>query len=349
MHDWREIILRPSDKLRQAIDLLESEALRIVMVSDENGCLLGTITDGDVRRAMINHFGMEASLESVMFKEPTVASLDDDREKILALMKSKDLMQIPILDGTGKIVGLETIQHILKKERLDNPVFLMAGGFGTRLRPLTNDLPKPLIYVGDRPILERILDQFIETGFHDFYISTHYKAEMVREHFGDGAEWGITIQYVHENEPLGTAGALGLLPNDISSLPIIMMNGDILTKVNFRQVLDFHNQEKGVATMCVREYDFQVPYGVIESESTRVKKITEKPVHKFFVNAGIYILENSLARAITGNNYLDMPNLLEREINKGNHVNMFPVHEYWMDIGRVDDLEVARSDLLNGI
>jgi len=347
MYNWKSIILKSNDTLEKAISLLESEALRIVLVSDDEGRLLGTVTDGDVRRALIHHHAMSDLLKDVMFKEPTVAFINDDKEVILAMMKCEDLLQIPIIDQDRKIVGLETIQHLLTQDRLDNPIFLMAGGFGTRLQPLTNNIPKPLLTVGTRPILETILNQFIEMGFHNFYISTHYKAEMVRNHFGTGNKWGVNIQYIHEEQPLGTAGALGLLPENVSSLPMIVMNGDILTKVNFEQLLFFHERSGGMATMCVRDYDFQVPYGVVQSEKHRIKSIVEKPVHKFFVNAGIYVLEQQLVRNIEFNSYTDMPDLLENEIKKDTLVNMFPIHEYWMDIGRMDDLEVARSDMVN--
>jgi len=345
MFDWKKIILKPNDTLQMAIQILDREALRIVMVADEKGRLLGTITDGDIRRALIQHSGMDALLSNVMFMNPTTASFEDDRESILAMMKSKDLLQVPILDKERMIVGLETLQHLLESKRLDNLVFLMAGGFGKRLRPLTDDIPKPLLKVGTRPILEIILRQLIEAGFHNFYISTHYKAEMVRQHFGDGSKWGIGIEYVNEDEPLGTAGALGLLPKDLTELPLLVMNGDLLTKVNFEQLLAFHREKRGIATMCVREYDFQVPYGVIETDEHRIVSIVEKPLHTFFVNAGIYVLEPQLVRSVSKNAFLDMPHLLEKKIQDGEHINSFPVHEYWLDIGRKEEYERANRDI----
>lgn len=347
MYNWKAVILKPEDTIENAISILETEALRVVLVADERRRLLGTVTDGDIRRALISHNPMSDRLDLIMNTDPIAASVNDDKESMLSLMKSESILQLPIVDHNKEIVGLETIQHLLTQSKLDNPVFLMAGGFGTRLRPLTNNTPKPLINVGNRPILETILNQFIEFGFHNFYISTHYKAEMIRQHFGYGDQWDVNIQYVHEDEPLGTAGALGLLPDNMPELPMIMMNGDILTKVNYKQLMDFHGASKGVATMCVREYDFQVPYGVVKSDKHRVINIVEKPVHKFFVNAGIYVLEPDLIRSIQSNVYLDMPSLLEQEIEKDKLVNMFPIHEYWMDIGRIDDLEMARSDILN--
>lgn len=345
MFDWKKILLKPSSTLTEAIQVLDKEALRIVLVVDEEGRLLGTVTDGDVRRALIRHFDMETLLSDVMFRDPTTASVEDDRKAIMEKMKAEDLLQVPILDSLGRVVGLETLQRLLTRGRRDNPVFLMAGGFGKRLRPLTDDIPKPLLRVGNKPILESILMQFVESGFYEFYVSTHYKAEMVREYFGDGSKWGVSINYIHEEKPLGTAGALGLLPKGIPDMPLIMMNGDLLTKINFDPLIDFHIEQGGCATMCVREYDFQVPYGVIETDGLQVSSIVEKPIHRFFVNAGIYVLEPELVRGVAGNIYLDMPNLLEEQIQKNRQVNMFPIHEYWLDIGRMEEFERAQGDV----
>ena len=223
----------------------------------------------------------------------------------------------------------------------------MAGGFGKRQHPLTESIPKPLLKVGTKPILETILKQFIECGFHLFYISTHYKAEMIRHHFGNGDKWGVTIHYIYEDTPLGTAGALGLLPKDLPDLPMLMMNSDVLTAVNYGHLLKFHQEQSGVASVCVREYDFQVPFGVIEREGYRIKNIIEKPIHKFYVNAGIYVLDPVLVKKVDGKGYLDMPTLLEKSIESGDQVNMFPVHEYWLDIGRMKEYEQAQTEIYN--
>jgi len=344
MHDWHQAIIKFTDTILTAVEVLNSESLRIVMVVDENDRLVGTVTDGDIRRGLIKHLSMDTIITEIMFKEPTVALVEDSKKTILDKMKKLDLLQIPIVDNNRKIVGLETIQHLLEKKRYDNPVFLMAGGFGKRLQPLTDNIPKPLLKIGNKPILENILEQFIAAGFHNFYISTHYKAEMVREHFGDGGDWNVTIEYVHEDKPLGTAGSLGLLSKKISRLPILMMNGDLLTKIDFEQLLNFHLEEKGDATMCVREYDFQVPYGVIKADGYRIISIEEKPINKFFINAGVYVLSPSILDMVNGVNYLDMPKLLDKKIESNGQVNMFPVHEYWLDIGQIDQFNKAQQD-----
>jgi NDP-sugar pyrophosphorylase family protein len=220
----------------------------------------------------------------------------------------------------------------------------MAGGFGTRLHPLTKNTPKPLLKVGVKPILETIIEQFINYGFHNFYISTHFKSEQIRDYFKNGELHNISIKYLHEDTPLGTAGSLGLLPNNLPDLPMIVMNGDLLTKVDFQHLLDFHGNHNCEATMCVREYDFQVPYGVVEIDNYKIKKIKEKPVHKFFVNAGIYVLSRNLINKVDGKSYLDMTDFLEKELSSDG-VCPFLIHEYWLDIGRIDEYEKANREV----
>ncbi len=344
MHNWKNIILKENNTMQDAIEVLDRESLRIVIVVDNENRIIGTITDGDIRRGLLEHLSMDAMLSEFMFIKPTVAFVGSSKGEILEKMKRLDLLQIPIIDENKRVVGLETLHNIIKNNRHDNPVVLMAGGFGKRLKPLTDSTPKPLIKVGDRPILQSILEQFIDAGFCNFYISIYYKSEMIREFFGDGTDWNVSIKYIHESAPLGTAGCLGLLSDERSDLPILMMNGDLLTKVNFEELLDFHSQNGGDATMCVREYDFQVPYGVVTAKGHRITSIEEKPKHTFFVNAGVYVLNPSMLTEIDGLSYLDMPDLIENKINNSGQINMFPVHEYWLDIGSIDQLNQAKQD-----
>ena len=346
MNDWQKIILSKTDTMKTAVKALEEQSLRIVMIVDSNRRLIGTVTDGDIRRALIQHVSMDAQLDEFMFKKPTVATLFDDKETILAKMKERNLLQIPIVDDNGVVHGLKTLQNLINKSKNKTPVFIMAGGFGKRLRPLTESVPKPMLKVGKKPILEEILERFIKAGFYNFYISIHYKAEVVREHFGNGDDWNVSIQYIHEKEPLGTAGALGLLSDNLPEQPIIVMNGDLLTKIDFEHLLNYHSEQGGSATMCVREYDFQVPYGVITEKENKVLSIVEKPIHRFLINAGIYVLNTSIIRRINTGSYLDMPQMLEDEIGQGSQVNLFPIYESWLDIGRPEDYLKAKKDLL---
>ena len=223
----------------------------------------------------------------------------------------------------------------------------MAGGFGTRLHPLTEETPKPLLDVGSRPILETIIVRLAKAGFYNFYISTHYKAEKIKEYFSDGSAWGIKIEYVDEEKPLGTAGSIGLLPKNLPKLPIVMMNGDVLTEVNFEHLLTFHQQQKGIATMCIREYDVQIPFGVVTAEELQATSIVEKPIQKFFVNAGIYVLEPELVNKVNTDTPIDMPNLLENQIGQGEKISVFPIYEYWLDVGQIEEYEKANREFID--
>ena len=344
MTDWKSLLIYPEDTLNDAIRLLNKTGKRILLVVNDDNVLQGIVTDGDIRRALIRKLPMDSKIKALMNNNPIKALIPYSREKVLNAISSKNLLHMPIVNNDGVLCGLETLQELIEKPSYNNPVFLMAGGFGSRLHPLTKETPKPLLHVGNKPLLETILKQFIDAGFHNFFISIYYKSEMIKKYFGDGSAWGVSIQYVHEEKPLGTAGALGLLPDNLPDLPLIMMNGDLLTKVDFEHLLHFHNQNSGVATMCVRQYDFRIPYGVVEINDYRVVDIKEKPVHKYFVNAGIYVLERNLIKKIDGKSRLDMPDFLYKEVRK-KHTNAFPIHEYSLDIGHIHEHERATHDV----
>jgi len=344
MKNWKKILLKPDDSLEKAIKTIHKGGARCALVVEENLTLLGIITDGDIRRALIKHLNMNIEVSKIMNNDPVTASKEDPKELIISLMQRRDLLGIPVLHK-NVVVDFVTIQNLITKKIKKNPVFLMAGGFGKRLYPLTKEKPKPLLNVGNRPILETILLQFIENGFDNFYISTHFKAEMIQAHFGNGSRWGVDIKYVHESEPLGTAGFLGSLELE-SDLPIIVMNGDLLTKVNLEELIEYHNSNSCDASICVKEYDYKVPYGVVEIDNLKVKTIEEKPMHKFFINAGIYVLNPKILTMIEPNRFTDMPDLLQKVINKGGCVSSFPIHEYWLDIGHIKEYELAHNDYL---
>ncbi|KMZ44021.1 MULTISPECIES: nucleotidyltransferase family protein [Bacillales] len=343
MMDWRELLVSPQTPILHTLEIIDKSARQIALVADENDRLLGTVTDGDIRRGLLKGRALQDPISLIMNSFPTVASPYETRENILALMKIKKIHQIPIVDEDGKIVHVEVLNELLRPTKKDNWVVLMAGGLGTRLHPLTHDCPKPLLPVGNKPLLETILQSFIDQGFHRFYISVKYKAEMIQEHFGDGSNWGISIQYLQEKESLGTAGALSLLPEKPSE-PFFVMNGDLLTKVNFEQLLDFHKTYQAQATMCVREYDHQIPYGVVRLDQYRLTSIEEKPTQRFFVNAGIYVLSPDAVENIPHNQYFDMPSLFDHLVKNQQQTIAFPIREYWLDIGRMADFERANME-----
>lgn len=343
MKDWKTVVVAPDISIRETIRIIDQGALKIALVVDAGQRLLGTVTDGDVRRGILKGCSLEDGVRQVMNTSPTVAGKQDSREKILALMRQKQIYQIPLVDAGGVLVGLEVIDTILAPPRFDNWVVLMAGGLGSRLKSLTAEIPKPLLKVGDKPILETILDNFIEHGFHRFFIAVNYKSELIEEYFGDGSRWGVRIDYLREKKKLGTAGALGLLP-ERPDAPVLVMNGDVLTKVNLQQLLDFHLDHRVAATMCVREYDFQVPYGVVKLDRHRIASIEEKPIQRFFVNAGIYVLNPEALETVPSDTYFDMPSLFTRLAEEQRETAAFPIREYWLDIGRLDDFERAQAE-----
>lgn len=343
MKDWKNVLVSPNTSIRETIRIMDQGALKIALVVDTDQLLLGTVSDGDVRRGILKGYSLEDRVQQVMNTAPTVVGRNEGREKILALMRQNSVYQIPVVDEVGILIGLEVIETLLSPPRLENWVVLMAGGLGSRLKPLTVDTPKPLLKIGENPLLETTLIKFKEQGFNRFFISVNYKSEQIEAHFGDGSKWGVQIDYLREDKKLGTAGALGLLP-DNPTAPLLVMNGDVLTKVNFQQLLDFHLEHKAVATMCVREYDFQVPYGVVKLDRHRIASIEEKPIQRFFVNAGIYVLEPEVLDLVPRDGYFDMPTLFEKLVEQQRETAVFPVREYWLDIGRMDDFDRAQGE-----
>ena len=338
MSNWKSLSLAVDGTIKDAICILDKESQKIVLIIDNDDKLIGTVTDGDIRRGIINKIGLNNCITDVMQKSPLYAYDTDSDDFVTVLMKKNGIYNIPILDSSDTVVGLKT----LKNGKKDNVIFIMAGGFGKRLLPLTSKTPKPLLSVGGKPILERVIEGFIKAGFYNFYISVHYKAEMLKEYFEDGSKWGVSIKYINENKPLGTAGSLGLLPKDeVSNLPIIITNGDLITELDYESLLDFHKEHNSKATMCVREYDYQVPYGIVNIEEYKLKSIVEKPVHRFFINAGIYVIESSIVNTLKVNSYIDMTTLIDSQIEKGERVMTFPLHEYWIDIGLVKEFNKA--------
>jgi len=335
--------LQEGATLRNAMEALESSPAKIALVVDADGRLRGTLTDGDLRRAILRGGSLDSPVDEAMNRKFLVARASEDRAKLLARMRNNSLRQMPVVDDEGRVIRIETLTERLVAPK-PNWVFLMAGGFGKRLRPLTETTPKPMLEVGGKPVLQTILERFIDAGFRRFFISVHYLAEKIKEHFGDGSAWGVEIVYVEETSPLGTAGALSLLP-ETPDAPLLVMNGDVLTAARFNHLLEFHCDHAAAATMCLREYDFQVPYGTVEVDGPWAIGIVEKPVHKVFVNAGIYVLSPEAVAAVPAGGPLDMPDLLQALIAGGQSVAAYPLHEQWLDIGRPEDFHKAENAL----
>ena len=323
--------------------IIDDSTLQFAVVVDDSLQLLGTVTDGDIRRSILRGEGLDISIKQVMNHSPICATIENTYSECLSLLKRHKLKQIPILSEGNKIIDIIFADNNLATKNNENTVILMAGGLGTRLRPLTENIPKPMLNVGNKPILETIIEGFKQYGFTNFIISVNYKKEVIQDYFQDGAAFGVTISYIEENKRMGTAGALSLL-KEKPNRPIFVMNGDLLTQVNFEQLLHFHEDTDAVATMCVREYEYQIPYGVIETDGQQLVSIKEKPMHRSFVNAGIYVLSPEVFDYIPQGEFYDMPDLFEKLMDKQNNVSAFPVREYWLDIGHLSDFEQANSD-----
>ena len=342
---WKNALVKSNDSITIALDAINRGAIRSAFVVDSDMTLLGMVTDGDVRRALLQGVGLDVEVSSIMNVAPTVCQREHfSVDRVKALLETHHFLHLPIVEG-NILVDVVSLEELHTTKVIDNPVFIMAGGFGTRLRPLTDNCPKPMLHVGGKPMLERIIDRFIRQGFHRFYLSTHFMANTIKDYFGDGSKWGVSIEYVHEEEPLGTGGALGLLPSNIGDLPLILMNGDILTKVSFSRLLDFHTARGVSATMCVREYEHRVPFGVVSIDGVLVAEMVEKPIQRFFVNAGIYVVEPKLVRQVEPKTKIDMPTLLQKDMDEGGAVGTFPIYEYWLDIGQMADFERAQKDV----
>ncbi|MFD1037191.1 nucleotidyltransferase family protein [Virgibacillus byunsanensis] len=343
MKKWEMALVGPDQSIYDVMKIIDKSATQIALVVDEKEKLLGTVTDGDIRRGLLSKIPLDSSIKEVMNSEPKTITKSTKESQIYKLLVNKGLKFLPIVTEDNELIDVKTLEDINPVKERKNPVVLMAGGLGTRLLPLTEDTPKPLLKVGDKPILETIIENFISHNFNNFYISVNYQAEKIKDYFGDGKEWGCTIQYIEESKRLGTAGALSLVPK-VHNEPMIVMNGDLLTKANFSKLIDFHEEYGATATMCVREYQETIPYGVIQSKNHKFLGVEEKPTFRYLVNAGVYVLNPEAMQYIPDNEFYDMPTLFGKlnEIEK--ETCIFPIHEYWLDIGRLKDYEKANGE-----
>ena len=341
--DIKDVLVSPEASVLDAVGTIDRGGMQIALVVDGNGRLQGTVTDGDVRRGVLRGVKLDEPVSTVMNAGAVSVPANEGRGAAFGLMRAHAIHQIPVVDDAGRVVGLEWIDELFQPPGDDTWVVLMAGGLGERLRPLTEAVPKPMIPIGGRPLLETIVRNFQAQGYRRLFLSVNYMSAMIRDHFGDGSQFGVRIEYVEEPSRMGTAGALGLLPERPSG-PILVMNGDLLTSVNCHSLMRFHHDHDAKATMCVREYTSQVPYGVLEIDGHRLVGIVEKPVKSFFVNAGVYVIAPEVLDLIPKDSPFDMPQLFEAVIAQGDEAVVFPIREYWLDIGHLDDLEQARLE-----
>lgn len=335
------ILLKPSALLRDAIAAMTKTGLGIALVTDSRRRLQGVVTDIDIRRALLGKRSLETPVSEAMNRRPVTVAHGSSLDAVSEVFRRTAHAYIPVVDSTGTLKGLAALlDHVTIPKRRPNWVVIMAGGSGKRLLPLTANTPKPMVKVGGKPIMEILVDQLVASGFHRFIFSVNYLADQIKDHFGDGSRWNALFEYVHETKPLGTAGALGLIKRDLEGT-FFVINGDIMTKVNFSALLDFHKAEKALATMCIKQHEVQIPYGVIELADHKLERFIEKPVQRCFVNAGIYALEPSVLKRLPRGR-CDMPELLQRvRAHRSRSIACFPLQEYWLDVGRLQDHEQA--------
>ena len=338
----------PQTTVRDAMVTIDSNAQRIALVIDRDSRLISTLTDGDIRRAILDGVTLDSLVEEVCSHKTSTlgsASITSSRSNapqlLYDLMVENCIRQVPLVDEDSRVVGLVTLEDLRPQDYLPVKAVIMAGGFGKRLMPLTANTPKPMLPVGDKPLMEHTIQKLNSAGIRNVMISTHYMSEQIEDHFQDGSDFGVNVTYVKEDAPLGTAGALSLVEE--SDEPTLVMNGDILSGVDYRSIVSFHSEQSAHLTVCVRKYEFEVPYGVVQCSGADVNQIDEKPVYSFFVNAGIYLLSPEAHALIPRGQRSDMPDLVKTAISKGLKVISFPIVEHWLDIGQHADYEKAQQ------
>ena len=343
MKTWERTLVGPDMTLREALATIDRAGSQVALVVDADRCLIGTLSDGDARRGLLKGLSLADKVTAAMHMNPTVAKAGDDRHSILATMRRHGLHQIPVVDAHGVVTGLAVVDDFLNAPVREHWVVVMAGGLGSRLQELTNDTPKPMLKVGSRPLLETIVRSYAEQGFRRFYFAVNYRAEQIESHFGDGSALGVEVRYLREQQRLGTAGALSLLPEQ-PELPLVVTNADLLSKEDYGRMVDRHVESMADATMAVRDYEMQVPFGVVRERDGHIEAIEEKPVHHFTVSAGMYVLSPTVLELVPHGHFFDMPSLFDAAVRAGLRTRCHHIDGYWLDIGRMPDYERANID-----
>ena len=352
MVELARFLVAPDSSVNEVMACIDRGTKGIALVVNQEQHLIGTVTDGDIRRAILAGMDLSSQATELLkrkvdlpYPHPVTAPVGTSRADLLHLMRQHNIRHIPLLDKNGKVVDLSILEDLLPESSLPVTAVIMAGGYGSRLRPLTDETPKSMLYVGGRPIVEWIIQGLRQAGIRRIIVTTHYKAEAITQHLSDGRDFGVQIEYVHEERLSGTAGSLGLLVPWHQAL--LVMNGDILTRIDFRAMLHYHQEHKADMTVAVREYHLEVPYGIVEMEDVKLRGLNEKPSLRFFVNAGIYLLEPLVHSYTTKGEFLDMTDLIVRLLDDKRLIVGFPVREYWIDIGQHADYEQAQEDMNN--
>lgn len=339
---WLRAVLPDNASIEQAIRNLDQHGMRIVLIVNDSNQLVGTVSDGDIRRGLLKGMDLASPITNVIHRNALVVPPEISRDMVMQLMVANKIQQIPVVDEQQKVVGLYLWDEITTTPKRENLMIIMAGGKGVRLRPHTENCPKPLLPVAGKPMLEHIIERAKLEGFNHFVLAIHYLGHMIEHYFGNGARLGVRIDYLRENSPLGTAGALGLL-DPLPTLPFIVTNGDVITDIRYGELLDFHVRHHATATMAVRVHEWQHPFGVVQTQGVDIVGFEEKPIARTHINAGVYVLEPEALSVVSAGKHCDMPTLFERLQEKADRTVAYPMHEPWLDIGRPDDLHSANG------
>ena len=341
-NSWRDTLIFETETIGQAILRLDESGLQVGLVVSLDERLIGTLTDGDIRRGLLRGADLSSPIDHVVNQNPLTVSPGVDRERVIQIMRNNDVQHVPVVNDGGHVVGLHTLKALTLPAPKSNLMVIMAGGRGHRLRPQTENCPKPMLHVAGKPMLEHILERAVADNFDQFVIAVGYLGEIIEEHFGDGSKWGVSITYLRESQPLGTAGALGLM-SPRPHLPILVSNGDVLSDICLSDMLNFHVRNCATATMAVRQHEWQNPFGVVHINGVDIVRFEEKPVSRSYINAGVYVLQPEALDVVGNAEYCDMPTLFERLHDKKQKTIVFPMHEPWLDVGRPSDLALARQ------
>ncbi|MDO6351111.1 nucleotidyltransferase family protein [Synechococcus sp. YX-04-1] len=343
IHDWQSITIDLDSQFSQALEVINEGGYQLCLVRNSTGSLLGMVTDSDIRKALLKGIDLDASVEKIMNKSPLIVSPDLGENEAHQLMLVNHFFHLPVVNDQGHLVGLHVAEQLQSISQRNETLVIMAGGRGKRLIPLTDTCPKPMLPINGKPILEHLIDRAKADGFSKIVISVNYLSDQIINHFQDGSRFDVQINYIHENKPLGTAGSLSLLSKETVKHPIIVTNGDVLTNVSYSDLLSslYSNESDGI--MAIRLQEWQNPFGVVHSEGTRLIGLEEKPTYRHQVNAGIYALKPKLISLIKRNSYCDMTDLFSLGIEKKLNLNVFPLHESWLDIGRHSDYKIAQE------
>jgi dTDP-glucose pyrophosphorylase len=340
---WKKARLPISATLQQAISNLNETAFQVAIITTPDDVLVGTLTDGDIRRGLLRQYNMSSSIESIIFREPLVVPPELSHASVLQLMHSNRIHQLPVVDENRRVVGLHLLDELMEPQQLQNSMVIMAGGQGVRLRPHTGNCPKPMLPVDGKPMIEHIIERAKAEGFQHFIIAVHYLGHMIEEYCGNGSRWNIKIDYLREKSPLGTAGALSLL-SPRPKAPFVVSNADVITDIGYSDLLSYHLHHAASSTMAVRVHEWQHPFGIVNTQGVNITSFEEKPIFRNQINAGIYVLNPETLDMLESGELCDMPTLFNRLQSRTAKTIVYPIHEPWLDLGRVDDLKQAQKN-----